>query len=59
MVIRNGGGMVFKSKEIEYNRNNGRYHIWYKDDLNHRLKGPAVFYANGDKLWFVDGKLIK
>jgi hypothetical protein len=28
----------------------------YSKDL-HRIDGPAVEYANGDKSWYVDGKL--
>ena len=25
----------------------------------HRVDGPAIEYANGSKIWFVDGKLLK
>ena len=30
---------------------------WYKDDLFHRLDGPAVEYTNGTKVWYKEGKL--
>ena len=29
----------------------------FKTDLPHRVDGPAVEYDNGDKYWFVKGKL--
>jgi len=25
----------------------------------HRVDGPAIEYANGSKMWFVNGKLLK
>ena len=31
--------------------------FWYKDDLLHRLDGPACEYANGDMTWFKDDML--
>jgi hypothetical protein len=34
--------------------------IYYKDKamtIYHRLDGPACEYADGDKAWYVDGKL--
>ena len=32
---------------------------WYdlKTDLLHREDGPAIEYVNGDKSWFINGKL--
>lgn len=32
---------------------------WYLGNKNvhHRLDGPAIEYENGDKIWFIDGKL--
>lgn len=33
---------------------------WYKDakcTVLHRLNGPAIEYADGSKMWYVDGKL--
>lgn len=33
---------------------------WYKDPkigIRHRLDGPALEYADGDKVWFVDGEI--
>jgi hypothetical protein len=31
---------------------------WYNDkEKLHRLDGPAIEYADGDKVWYVDGKL--
>jgi len=34
--------------------------FYYKDremTMHHRLDGPAIEWADGDKEWFVDGKL--
>ena len=41
---------------------NGRYEVggsvcWYKDDLFHRLDGPAIEWTNGRKKWYLNGKL--
>ena len=32
---------------------------WYINGILHRIKGPAVEYANGRKSWYLDGKLLK
>lgn len=29
---------------------------WHKDDMLHRLDGPACEYANGDQYWYKYGK---
>ena len=29
---------------------------WLQNDKLHRLGGPAVEYANGDKVWYQNGK---
>ena len=32
--------------------------VWTNDEgLFHRLDGPAIEYANGDKSWYFEGKL--
>ncbi len=34
--------------------------FWYKDEamkIRHRDGGPAIEWANGDKHWYIDGKL--
>jgi hypothetical protein len=30
---------------------------WYKNDLRHRIDGPAVIRSNGTKYWYFEGKL--
>ena len=30
---------------------------WYLNGLLHRKDGPALEYANGDKLWYLNGLL--
>ena len=39
---------------------NGRYEYkgnvhWYKDNVRHRLDGPAIEWENGSKEWHVNG----
>jgi hypothetical protein len=34
-----------------------KYHIlWYLNGYFHRVDGPAIEYANGDKEWYLNGK---
>jgi hypothetical protein len=35
------------------------YKAWHKNDLWHRLDGPASIYSNGTKEWYINGKEIK
>jgi hypothetical protein len=36
------------------------YKQWYKNGLRHRENDkPAVEYADGGKIWYIDGKFIK
>jgi len=30
--------------------------IWYQNGKLHRLDGPAIEYASGNKEWFIEGK---
>ena len=30
---------------------------WYKDNVLHRVDGPAIEYFNGDEEWYFEGKL--
>jgi len=32
---------------------------WYINDELHRVDGPAIEYANGDKYWYYHGTNIK
>jgi len=32
--------------------------MWYSKGYLHRLDGPAVHYANGDKQWYLNGKWL-
>ena len=43
-------GMVTHEKEANWGRE-----TFYREVI-HRLDGPAVVYATGDKFWYVDGK---
>ena len=39
----------------EFYYTNNKY--WYnRNDSIHRLDGPAIEYANGDKYWYINGK---
>ena len=29
---------------------------WYLNDQLHRINGPAIEYANGDRVWYLNGK---
>jgi len=29
---------------------------WYKEDLLHRIDGPAIEYSDGRKEWYIDGE---
>ena len=40
----------YNRKEVD---NNGNI-IYYLNDKLHRTDGPAVEYANGEKLWFIN-----
>ena len=31
---------------------------WYLNDKLHRINGPAVEYANGDKYWFLNDERL-
>jgi hypothetical protein len=30
---------------------------WYKNNVLHRVDGPAIEYSNGDEEWYFEGKL--
>lgn len=30
---------------------------WFKDNILHRVDGPAIDYFNGDEEWYYEGKL--
>ena len=50
--------MIFKSKDIEYfNINKNQY--WHNNCKLHRLNGPTIIYADGDKYWYQNGKFVK
>ncbi len=34
--------------------NGGKY--WYQNGIFHRMNGPAIEYANGEKTWYLIGK---
>ena len=40
---------VFDDGDVEYRNSNGKLH---------RTDGPAVEYADGDKYWFINDKLL-
>jgi len=31
--------------------------VWWVNGVKHREDGPAIVYANGDKEWFLNGKM--
>lgn len=41
-------------KNGRYIRDNNQY--WYKDDLYHRVGGPAIIQYNGVKIWMYEGQ---
>jgi hypothetical protein len=40
---------------VEIDKQHNKY--WYLNDLLHRVDGPAVEYACGDKLWYLHDEL--
>ena len=37
----------------------GTVRYYNKDEKLHRLDGPAIKYANGDKEWWIDGRFYR
>ncbi len=47
--------LLYLGKKAKINDN--QKICWYENGCLHRLDGPAVEFANGDKEWFKNGKL--
>ena len=43
-----------KTYTVKVNTNGDK--LWYQNGNLHRTDGPAIEYANGSKLWFIEGK---
>ena len=42
---------------IELNNNDELRYYFFKDGKAHRLHGPAIEFANGDKYWYQNDRL--
>jgi hypothetical protein len=40
--------------KIHYKDNGSQF--WYKNNVFHRVNGPAVIYHDGEKRWYQNGK---
>ena len=45
-----------KTYQVEIDDSSTKY--WYQNDKLHREDGPAVEYANGSRIWYINGKLL-
>jgi len=43
-------------KDKFYYKDGSILNYWYHTKILHREDGPAIEYANGYKVWFIDGK---
>ena len=45
-------------KDKFYYKDGSILNYWYHTKILHREDGPAIEYANGYKVWFIDGKWL-
>jgi hypothetical protein len=49
-------GTLYKINNIEYYKYYDGCKFWHKNDMKHRLDGPAVIYENGEMHWYVNNE---
>lgn len=49
-------GVRYKLGNVIYYKHNDGGRCWYKNNIYHRVDGPALIFATGDMFWYNNGK---